>query len=559
MQPSSPLQDRIAAARTLPAAPDAAAFRRAASIPELLDRGVRDRPDQEALVHLDADDAREAWTYAGLAERVARTAAFLHAAGVTRGDRVATVAHNHPDTVVQYLAAWRLGAVVVPVNAGEDDERIAYILGDSRTRLAFVRDVHLDRILALRPGLPDLATVVACGAGRPGLPHFDQTSREDPHAGALPDAADEALIVYTSGTTGHPKGVVLTQSNLLVDAAQIARWHGMTPGERMLCVLPIHHVNGTVVTLLTPLSYGGTAVLCRKFQTDRFLPRLAAERIGVVSVVPTLLSFLLQSDVEAGNLDLSAFRHVICGAGPLTVELALAFEKRFGLPIVHGYGLSETTCYSCFLPVDLDEATRRGWLGAHGFPSIGPAIPCNEMAVHDGSGRPLPAGERGELVIRGHNVMSGYFANPTANADAFTHGWFRSGDEGFWRPDARGTPYYFITGRLKELIIRGGVNVSPLEIDEVLSAVPGVRAGVAVGFPHDVYGEEIGAYVVPLPGVELAAETVLDACAGLPHHKRPKVVVFGQEVPVTSTGKIQRNRLKDRFAAWRDAQFRKPE
>jgi long-chain acyl-CoA synthetase len=373
---------------------------------------------------------------------------------------------------------------------------------------------------------------------------------------AAPD--DEALIVYTSGTTGHPKGVVLTQSNLLVDAAGIARWHGMTPGERMMCVLPIHHVNGTVVTLVTPLAYGGTAVLCRKFQTDRFLPRLAAERIGVVSVVPTLLSFLLQGGASAEGLDLSAFRQIICGAGPLTVELALQFQDRFGLRIVHGYGLSETTCYSCFLPVDLDDAAQRGWLGDHGFPSIGCAIPANDMDIHDEAGASVPVGERGEIVIRGHNVMTGYFLNDEANADAFAHGWFRSGDEGFRLdgPDGRG--YFFITGRLKELIIRGGVNVSPLEVDEVLMNLPGVKAGVSVGFENDMYGEEIGAYVVMDEGAPRDAEAIVAACREeLPHHKRPKVVVFGDEVPVTSTGKYQRNRLKPLFAEWRSAQFRK--
>ena len=553
------LQDRMAVARTLPGVPDAGDFRDAASIPALLAAAAADRPDQEALVFLDEDETRTAWSYAELAARVACTAGFLAVAGVSRGDRVATVAHNHPDTVIQYLAVWRLGAVVVPVNAGEDDGRIAYILGDSRAKLAFVRDAYLDRILALRGELPDLATVVACGVGRAGLPCFDETSEHVPYAGPIPEPGDEALIVYTSGTTGHPKGVVLTQSNLLVDAAQIARWHGLTPGERMLCVLPIHHVNGIVVTLLTPLDYGGTVVLCRRFQTDRFLPRLAAERIGVVSVVPTLLSFLLRADVAAAGLDLPVFRHVICGAGPLTVELALAFERRFGLPVVHGYGLSETTCYSCFLPVALESAARRGWLGDHGFPSIGPALPCNEMAIHDPAGRILPAGERGEIVIRGHNVMVGYFADEAANAAAFAHGWFRSGDEGFWLPDAEGVPYFFITGRLKELIIRGGVNVSPLEIDEVLAGIPGVRTGVAVGFPSDVYGEEIGAYVVLLPGAALDEAAVLAGCAGLPHHKRPKVVVFGDAAPITSTGKIQRNRLKDRFAPWRAVQFRRPE
>lgn len=552
------LPGRMAAARTLPHAPDPAAFRDHPDIPSMLAVQAAARPDQEALVFLDDDGVRTAWTYAGLADAVARVAGFLRDRGVGRGDRVGTVAHNHGDTVLQMLAAWSVGAVLVPVNVGEDDERVTYILDSSAAKLVFVRDEYLARLQALRPSLPRLETVVVCGEPAGGLPHFADALAHAPAADLAAGPDLEALIVYTSGTTGHPKGVALTQGNLLVDAAQIARWHRLTPQERMMCVLPIHHVNGTVVTLVTPFSYGGTAVLHRRFRTERFLPALAAERIGVVSVVPTLLSFLLQAGESADGLDLAAFRHIICGAGPLTVELALQFQDRFGLRIVHGYGLSETTCYSCFLPIDLDDAVHRGWLGDHGFPSIGCPIPSNEMAIHDPQGMPAPDGERGEIVIRGHNVMTGYDRNDAANDDAFAHGWFRSGDEGFKLRGGDGRDYFFITGRLKELIIRGGVNVSPLEIDEVLMNLPGVKAGVSVGFENDMYGEEIGAYVVLEDGAAQDADAILAACAAaLPHHKRPKVVVFGTEVPVTSTGKYQRNKLKPLFREWRGAQFRK--
>jgi len=552
------LAAKLAAARMLPHAPDPASFRDHASIPAMLAAQAAARPDQEALVFLDDDGGRAAWTYAGLADAVARVAGFLRDRGVARGHRVGTMAHNHADTVLQMLAVWSVGAVLVPVNVGEDDDRVTYILDSSGARLAFVRDEYLARLESLRGSLPQLETLVVSGEAAPGHVSFADALAHAPAADLAADPDDEALIVYTSGTTGHPKGVALTQGNLLVDAAQITRWHRLTPGERMMCVLPIHHVNGTVVTLVTPFSYGGTAVLHRRFRTERFLPALADERIGVVSVVPTLLSFLLQAGASTDGLDLSAFRHIVCGAGPLTVELALQFQDALGLRIVHGYGLSETTCYSCFLPIDLDDATHRGWLGDHGFPSIGCAIPSNAMAIHDPEGRPVPDGERGEIVIRGHNVMTGYDRNPQANADAFAHGWFRSGDEGFVLKGDDGNDYFFITGRLKELIIRGGVNVSPLEIDEVLMNLPGVRAGVSVGFENDMYGEEIGAYVVMDDGATEDADAVLAACAAaLPHHKRPKVVVFGTEVPVTSTGKYQRNRLKPLFREWRGAQFRK--
>jgi long-chain acyl-CoA synthetase len=320
-------------------------------------------------------------------------------------------------------------------------------------------------------------------------------------------------------------------------------------------VLPIHHLNGTFVTLFTPIYAGISVVHARKFKSRWFFERIATERVAIVSVVPTLLAFLVQADVDIAGLDLGAFRHIVCGAGPLTCELAQRFEERYRVAIVHGYGLSETTCYSCFLPVDLAREERLGWLTAHGFPSIGVPIPQNEMAIHDTNGTAVSAGERGEIVIRGHNVMIEYYNNPAANESAFAFGWFRSGDEGFFLPGPDGTPYFFITGRIKELIIRGGVNISPLEIDEILNAHPKVEAGIAVGFENNWYGEEVGAYVRPADASLTEAELLAFCRERLPAFKAPKVVVFGDEIPVTSTGKYQRNRVKSLFAAYRDVQF----
>jgi long-chain acyl-CoA synthetase len=192
-----------------------------------------------------------------------------------------------------------------------------------------------------------------------------------------------------------------------------------------------------------------------------------------------------------------------------------------------------------------------------GYPSIGVPIEPNEMTIHDAEGRELPDGEKGEIVIRGHNVMVGYFQRPDANAETFKHGWFRSGDEGFRRRDESGRPFFFITGRLKELINRGGVKYSPFEIEEVLMKLPGVRVGLAVAFDNLYYGDEVGAYVVPEEGAQLTEEAVLAHCrAAMPFDKAPKVVVFGTDVPVTKTGKYQRLMLKERFAQWAEVQFK---
>ncbi|MBC8041874.1 MAG: acyl--CoA ligase [Rhizobacter sp.] len=537
------------------------------TILEVFMRQVAAHADETFLTFYAADGSCINYTYAETALRVFRTANFLLAQELIEEDRIATVSYNHIDTVVQYLAAWCVGMTVVPINASESPERIAYILQHSETKLCFVRDEYVEMISnlgveTLVVASNDFESLIAEHAGELTAGKV-QDSRgsladENYNASSYADLETEALIVYTSGTTGQPKGVVLTQYNLLVDADSISTWHGIAAGDAMMCVLPIHHVNGTVVTILTPLYAGGRVVLCQKFQTDVFFEWLASESISIVSVVPTLLAFLLQADIDISSLNLSYFKHFICGAGPLTVELCAKFEDRYGLKVIHGYGLSETTCYSCFLPVDLSAAEHQSWLRAFGFPSIGVAVAGNEMQIFNERGEPVREGYRGEIVIRGHNVMKGYYRDAEANQKAFERGWFHSGDEGFYKTDAEGRKFFFITGRLKELIIRGGVNLSPLEIDEVLMQIDGVKSAIAVGFENDWYGEEVGAYVQLQGGAALTAEVILLQCAQkLPPNKCPKVVVFGDAIPVTSTGKYQRNKVKHLFAAWKSVQFKK--
>ena len=528
------------------------------NIGTLLAHRVAETPDKTFLTYYDETGKAAETTYREFYDAVRRLArVMLGELGLRSGDRIATLRGNDPYTVAIYFAAWFAGIAVAPINCSEDDERVAFILENSEARVIFAAEAQEERL----PRVAGDGIVCRVTHGAEGRPEYALDN--DPDGAELPNpdpelpAATEALMVYTSGTTGAPKGVVLEQSNLLADAHSIADWHRFGPDDRAMCVLPIHHVNGTVVTLMTPLYTGGSVVLNRRFHAQSFWQTLAAERCTWVSVVPTILAFLCERDDNLGTLDLSRFRHFICGAGPLTTDLAHRFDSVFGLRVVHGYGLSETTCYSCFLPIDLDADAYRLWMFEQGFPSIGCAISANEMAIHDAEGNSLLEGERGELVARGPCVMKYYFKRPDANRDTFAHGWFRSGDEGFYRVGEDGAAYYFITGRLKELIIRGGVNYSPFDIDEVLNAIPGVRAAMAVGFDNAIYGEEIGAYVQLEPDSLITEADILKACRDqLPYAKCPKVVLFGDTFPVTSTGKYQRNRLKPLFAAWRDTQFR---
>jgi long-chain acyl-CoA synthetase len=538
-------------------------------IADLLAQRTEASPEKSFLIHYEADGSRSEWSYAGFQARVSRIAARLSDdLGLARGDRIATLAYNHADTVFIYFAAWTLGLAVVPLNTSEDDDRLAFILDNAEARVLFARPEYLERARALLPRAPGVQELVPLT--EEALLADERPTTNDQQGGpdvgrsswvvrpnAVDHREDEALLVYTSGTTGPPKGVVLTQYNLLVDAWGIAEWQGIAPDHRMMCVLPIHHVNGIVVTLATPLYAGTSLVLERQFRSSTFWEHVGAEKVQIVSVVPTLLHYLCESEREPDAPTRARFRHFICGAGTLSVALAARFEERFGLPILHGYGLSETTCYSCFLPVDLAQPERRTWLCDHGYPSIGVPIAPNEMTIMDPEGRTLGEGERGEIVIRGHNVMKGYYRRPDANASAFAHGWFHSGDEGFYQSDAQGRPFFFITGRLKELINRGGVKFSPFDIEEVLAQAPGVGVALVVAFDNAAYGEEVGAYVVPEPGATPSEAEVIAFCrARMPFAKCPKVVVFGQEVPVTTTGKYQRLKLKPLFAAWQETQFR---
>jgi long-chain acyl-CoA synthetase len=275
-----------------------------------------------------------------------------------------------------------------------------------------------------------------------------------------------------------------------------------------------------------------------------------------------LLEFLLEANEDLTAYKLGRFGGFICGAGPLLTETAARCEDRFGFPIRHGYGLSETTCYSCFLPNDLSRDEHRHWLRDYEFPSIGVPVRHTTMAILNDQGQPMPELARGEICIRGGTVCAGYFKRDDANEAAFQWGWFRSGDEGFYARDKQGRPFFFISGRLKELIIRGGVNISPLEIDDALKGHPLVQFAMTVPFEHRYYGEEIAAYVVPREGASPPTEVELLAhCRRfLPFSKCPKVIVFGHEVPYTSTGKPKRLELKTRLdsvlAAYRDRQFK---
>jgi long-chain acyl-CoA synthetase len=543
------------------------------SFADFFNSHIFDRPpvNRSFLTYYDDDRQRHCtYSYAEFGVAVQQVVTVLQVqVGLRRGDRLATMLFNHDLTVVLYFAAWVSGITVVPINVEEPTGKKRFILEHSEATAVCCWYSDVEEVKGFQRDLPALRHVITLnddgvmehksqGAGdetRPGPLAPGHAS----HAGML---EDEALIIYTSGTTGSPKGVVLTVENLLTDADAIAYCHHFGVNDRLMCVLPIHHVNGIVVTLLTPFYCNASLVLNRKFKSATFWRRLHEEHVTCVSVVPTLLEFLLDSNEDVTAYKLGRFGGFICGAGPLLKDTAARFEDRFGFPIRHGYGLSETTCYSCFLPADLSYDEHRHWLRDYEFPSIGVPLRHTTMTILNDQGYPLPEMSRGEICIRGGTVCAGYFKRDDANEATFKWGWFRSGDEGFYTQDKQGRPFFFISGRLKELIIRGGVNISPLEIDEALKSHPFVQFAMAVPFEHRYYGEEIAAYVVPRDRPHSATEAeLLEHCRRLlPFSKCPKVILFGQDIPYTSTGKPKRLELKTRLAstlaAYRNRQFK---
>ena len=476
-----PITERIREARSVRGVPPNRYLVPFCSVADLLDRQAKTSPDKVFLFYHNDDTGEQAeWRYREFNRRINQVATLLwDDCGVRRGDRVATLAFNHPDAVIAYFACWKLGAVATPQNAAEDDNRIAFILRDAGCRVLLTAPDYVDRANGLKAHTSCLEHVVIMDAA--------YQSKLDTLSDHFTPAAenmleDQALLVYTSGTTGAPKGVMLSQYNLLSDCNGAAEWQSLTSDVRLMCVLPVHHVNGLCVTLVLPLYVGGSVVLNRSFRASTFWQRLAERKVNIVSVVPTILQFLCEADEDISRLNLSGLSHILCGAGTLSVSLVTRFSDRFKQKIVHGYGLSETTAFACLMPLDLTPEEHRHWLTHYGYPSIGAEININEIAIHDPADQALPAGDKGEIVLRGHNVMLGYFNRDDANLDVFKGGWFHSGDEGFFQLDDKGRHFFFITGRIKELINRGGVKYSPFEIEEVLQAIPGVKVGLAIAF-----------------------------------------------------------------------------
>ena len=484
----------------------------ARNIPELLQQRAAHAPDKIFL--LSEVDGRQ-FTYREFVVVVSRVAGMLAAHGVGKGDVVSLLLPNSVEYVIAYFACWHLGALAGPINSLLKEQEIAYVMSNSESKVLLEASEFATRI-------ENSNHIV-----------FDDVAQVDaePIEAAQTNADDEAIIIYTSGTTGKPKGCLLTHGNVIANARQISSWLGFTETDRLLTMMPLFHMNAVSVTTMSALYAGGSTVVSPKFSASRFWQIISDYQITSFGSVATMLSMLLSTypDGVPPGLNTQQLRFAMCGSAPVPAEVMKRFEDTFNCLVVEGYGLSESTCRSTFNPPD-----RRRRPGSCGLP-IG-----NEMRVVDDDDRDVLDGSLGEIVLRGENILKGYYKNPDATATAFRNGWFHTGDIGY--RDADG--FYFIVDRKSDMIIRGGENIYPREIDEVLYQHPNVAAAAAVGVPDDLYGEEVAAVIVLKDGAKVSEQDVIDFCkARLADYKCPKRVHFVHDIPKGPTGKLLKREL----------------
>ncbi len=457
-------------------------------------------------------DTQAELTYAEVARRVDAVAGQFAAAGVGRGDVVAVMLPNRVELLLALLAAWRLGAAATPVNPVFTPNEAGYQIADSGAKLM-------------------IATGPDASYGVPVLAAGDLATTP---AGSLPAPdtrpGDLALLIYTSGSTGRPKGVMLDHANLAAMGASLGKAMKLSPDDSCLLVLPLFHVNAILVSCLAPMTAGAQVTILPRFAPDTFLAAISRYRATYFSAVPTIYARL--AELPGDQLgDTSSVRFAVCGAAPVPAELLCRSEARFGFPIIEGYGLTEGTCASTVNP--LDGVRKPG--------TVGVALPGQQVATMRPDGSFAAVGEPGEVIIRGANVMRGYLNRPEATAGAIVDGWLHTGDVGVLDADG----YLMITGRIKDMIIRGGENIYPQEIESVLARHDAVLEAAVIGAPHAIYGEVPVAYVVTYPDAAVTAGELLGLCRGnLTKIKIPVAISIVPALPKNPVGKTDKPALR---------------
>jgi acyl-CoA synthetase (AMP-forming)/AMP-acid ligase II len=493
-------------------------------------------PDAPFLI---APECGEQINYAKLHERCQEVGVRLSALGLAPGDKTGFMLDNGLWSTALFLGTMYSGRVIVPLNAVSGPDQLSYVIDHSEARVLFVSPRYQERFGSVLEKLDDRILIVPTEEDTgPEWPSAANAAQADDKVLPPVTADNDALLIYTSGTTGQPKGVLLTHRNVIAGGRNTAGAHGLSAADRALCVLPLYHINAEMVSVMAPLVSAGSIVMPRRFSVNEFWDLITRYHCTWFSVVPTIIAYLLEHAEREGfdlrgSEALQQLRFGRSASAPLAPEMHRAFEACFGVPIIETMGLSETAAQILANP--MPPAKRR--YGSPGRPY------GNEAKIVDENGRELPDGEPGELMIRGTNVTRGYFKNPDATAAALEpDGWLHTGD--LARRDADG--FFFITGRLKELIIKGGENISPREIDEVLYQHPAVLEAAAFAVADRRYGQEVMACVAFKQGAACNPDELLAFAQGrLGAFKAPKQIFSLEELPKGPSGKIQRLKLAE--------------
>jgi long-chain acyl-CoA synthetase len=492
----------------------------------ILQASAADRPKHVAL-RMD----ERVLTYAQLDRAARGVATSLRARGVQPGEKVALLVPNVPEFTIAYFGILYAGAAVVPINVLAAAPEVAYFLADSEAKLLVAHPLFA---AAAKAGASEARVPLVLAGGGAGPDTLEEMQGADPIAALEATPADQtAVILYTSGTTGKPKGAELTHSNLFLNCGFVVP-RLLPPQDAdayvALATLPLFHSFGQTVIQNGTIALGGTFTLLPRFEPKKCFEILERDRVTVLAGVPTMYFALLHHEPER-DYNLSSLQFCMTGGAPMPVEVMSAFERRFSVTIQEGFGLSETSPVASFTM--LDKPRKAG--------SIGWPVWGVEMGIVDDHDQLLPDAERGEIVIRGHNIMKGYLNRPDANKETLKNGWFHSGDIGF--RDADGC--YFIVDRKKDMILRGGFNVYPREVEEVLYAHPAVAEAAVVGVAHESHGEEVKAVVALKAGQSASEQELIGFCKErLAAYKYPRVVQIIDALPKGPTGKILKRELR---------------
>lgn len=503
--------------------------------PHLLELAARKYPQREFLV---CGDAR--MTYSQVDKRVNALANGLLSLGIERGDRVGSYLANCPEILENYMASNRIGAIPVPINFRLAPEEVAWILNHAQAKAVFVGSEFLDVLDGIRTGLDDLRHVIVVGgrAPRGTMDYEELISRHSTSPPGIQISQDDpAMLMYTAGTTGFPKGVLCTHRNNLWSIFNSVTYDLMLgrvrPSDTMAYPLPFFH-KAAYITAVRQLMQCGRCIIMRKFDPDELLWLIERERINLFAMVPAVANAILQSP-SLRKHDLSSLNTVRCTGAPMPVALKERFAETFpDVDICDNYGMTEIPTIS--MHVSRGRITNPL--------TVGRPHPLTEVQIMNDQGEVLPAGQVGEICVRSPGLFKEYFQNPRANEEAFRGGWFHTADMGTF--DEEGNLY--IKDRKKDMIIAGGENIYPAEVEQVLFSHPKVLEAACIGIPDERFGEAVMAVVVVRPGESLSEQELIDYCSRhLGRFKVPKRVEFVEELPKSAVGKVLRRELRVRF------------